>query len=254
MILYFTGTGNGRYIAEKIAEATSDELLSINEKIKTNDSTNIAINGNLIFVLPTYSWRIPRIVENWIRTVNFINAEKVYFVMHCGSEIANAEKYNKKLSADKGFQYMGTTQIIMPENYIALFQTPKTDEARKILAAAEPKIQSVIESIINATELSECPKRLLYPILSGFVNKIFYPLFVKAKKFYTTDKCISCGRCAKLCPLNNIKLVDGKPQWNGNCTHCMACISYCPTEAIEYGNKTKNQFRYTIDKVIKKEH
>ena len=38
---------------------------------------------------------------------------------------------------------------------------------------------------------------------------------------------------------------DGKPVWNGKCVHCMACICSCPTEAIEYGSKSKGQPRYT---------
>ena len=30
-------------------------------------------------------------------------------------------------------------------------------------------------------------------------------------------------------------LQNGKPVWGQDCTHCMACICYCPAEAIEYG-------------------
>lgn len=37
----------------------------------------------------------------------------------------------------------------------------------------------------------------------------------------------------------------GKPQWNGHCTHCMACISYCPKAAIAYGKKSRTRRIYT---------
>ena len=33
MILYFSGTGNSEYIARRIAKATGDEILSLNERI-----------------------------------------------------------------------------------------------------------------------------------------------------------------------------------------------------------------------------
>ena len=59
--------------------------------------------------------------------------------------------------------------------------------------------------------------------------------------------CTGCGRCAQLCPTNNIVLRSGKPVWGGNCTHCMACISYCPTEAIEYGKKSVGKPRYRLE-------
>lgn len=57
MVLYFTGTGNSRYIASRIAEALSEELFSINERIKTIDTSPVTTNERLILVTPTYAWR-----------------------------------------------------------------------------------------------------------------------------------------------------------------------------------------------------
>lgn len=85
-------------------------------------------------------------------------------------------------------------------------------------------------------------------IMSSAVNTIFYPMFVKADKFMATDACISCGKCVQVCPLNNVQLKNGKPAWGSNCTHCMACICYCPAEAIEYGKKSEGKPRYTFEK------
>lgn len=41
MILYFTGTGNSTYVAEKIAEMTADSLISMTDKIRENSCENI---------------------------------------------------------------------------------------------------------------------------------------------------------------------------------------------------------------------
>ena len=62
-----------------------------------------------------------------------------------------------------------------------------------------------------------------------------------------TNKCVGCGKCARLCPLNDISIVDGLPVWGKNCTHCMACICHCPTGAIEYGRKSLGKPRYHCD-------
>ena len=77
--------------------------------------------------------------------------------------------------------------------------------------------------------------------------------FVKAEAFRATDACIGCGRCVELCPLNNIQLENSKPVWGKNCTHCMACICYCPKEAIEYGKKSKGKPRYHFEALEKKQ-
>lgn len=106
MILFFSGTGNSRYIARRLAAALGDELVSINDRIKSGDDGAIRAGGRLIFVTPTYGWRIPRVVEEWTRNMEFSGADKVWFVMNCGSEIGDAAKYNKRLCADKGFAYI----------------------------------------------------------------------------------------------------------------------------------------------------
>ena len=70
---------------------------------------------------------------------------------------------------------------------------------------------------------------------------------------YDLNACIGCGKCVELCPLNNIRLENGKPVWGKNCTHCMACICYCPKEAIEYGEKSKGKPRYHVEAPEKKQ-
>lgn len=247
MILYFTGTGNSRHIAERVAEAIDEDLLCINDKIKSGDHSPIEIKGRLIFVTPTYAWRIPKIVEEWIRETEFPGASDTWFLMTCGGEIGNAAKYNMALCKDKGLYYMGTSQILMPENYIAMFAVPDEKKSREIMTVGENR-SDYMTGIICAEKPLPRPRNNEYDkFMSSVINPIFYKLFVKAKKFRSTDKCVSCGKCVSMCPLNNITLENGRPVWGDNCTHCMACISYCPTEAIEYGRKSVGKRRYRCE-------
>ena len=243
MICYFSGTGNSKYVAEEISKSLNDSLIDINGRIKNRDTTNIDVNEKLIIVTPTYAWRIPRIVYKWILDTNFNNVKEVYYVMTCGGEIGNADKYNQKLSKQKGFIHKGTFEIIMPENYIALFNTPSNDQAKEIVSKARPVIKNVIYIISNNKETNYSPS-LKDKFKSSLVNDVFYPMYVNTKKFYVTNLCIGCEKCVTLCPLNNINLKDNKPIWKNNCTHCMACISYCPTGAIEYGKDSSRKERY----------
>ena len=73
-----------------------------------------------------------------------------------------------------------------------------------------------------------------------------YSLIISDRSFITTAQCTGCGQCRDRCPLNNIKLVNSRPIWGKNCTHCMACIAGCPSEAIEYGKKTQGKPRYYL--------
>lgn len=247
MVIYFSGTGNSRYIAKAIAEALGDELVCLNDKLKRGDTESLCVNGRLVIVTPTHAWRIPRSVGAWLRSTELVGAEKAWFVMSCGSEIGNAAKYNRALCADKGLRYMGSMQIIMPENYIAMFDAPNNDEARKIVAKAQPDIARAGELIAQDSEFP-LPRCNVYDrIISGPVNPAFYTFCVSARSFVVSDKCISCEKCASLCPTNCLSIKDGKPVWGKGCIHCMSCICYCPAEAIEYGKISLGKPRYHFE-------
>lgn len=79
MILYFSGTGNSRYIAEVINSVIEDKLLSINECLKNN--LIVSLEQQYIIVCPTYAWRIPRVVEQFIRTNHFILFRELKFIL-----------------------------------------------------------------------------------------------------------------------------------------------------------------------------
>ena len=244
MIFYFTGTGNSRYIAETIAGLTGDEIADINARIKGQNTETICVQDRLVFVLPTYGWRIPRIVETWIRKTEWTGVCKAWFILNCGSGMGNAAGYIQKLCEEKKFQYMGTAEIVMPENYIAMFQTPDFEEAETIIKRADPEIKKAGNRIREDREFPKPSIHLADRFLSAAINPVFYRLFVKADPFYVKETCISCGKCEAVCPLNNIQMQGGKPVWGKDCTHCMACISRCPAEAIEYGKKSKGKPRY----------
>ena len=87
MILCFSGTGNSRYIARRIAEVLQDEAVDLNTKIKANDNATIQTGRDVVVVAPTYAWRLPRIVSDWILKTDLTGAERIWFVMDCGGGI-----------------------------------------------------------------------------------------------------------------------------------------------------------------------
>ena len=213
MVLYFTGTGNSRYLARRIAEGLDMPLYDLNTCIKAGDTAPVQTGQDVVLVTPTYAWRIPRVVSQWLGNTELTGAERIWFVMDCGSEIGNAAKYNRQLAAQKHLRYMGTAQIIMPENYIAMFNAPQAEQARRIVEQAEPALQKALAQLRAGQEFPP-PRDTLYDrFMSGPVNPVFYRFFVKADAFRATDACIGCGKCVELCPLNNIRLENGKPVW-----------------------------------------
>ena len=87
MVLYYSGTGNSKFIAKCIASALETDCLNLNERIKTGDTSSVQTEENVILVTPTYAWRIPHIVSGWLGKAELVGAKRIWFVMDCGSEV-----------------------------------------------------------------------------------------------------------------------------------------------------------------------
>ena len=66
-----------------------------------------------------------------------------------------------------------------------------------------------------------CPLGAIYGLLNKYA---FYRLSFDA------DKCIGCGRCKKVCP---IELEPTKEFNSAECVRCRRCVEICPTRALK---------------------
>lgn len=242
MILAFSGTGNSLYVAEELEKLCGGPLINLNTSLKQGITPEVS-GGPVIVVAPTYAWQLPHVVKDLLQEIHFDKGQEIYFVLTCGSEIGNAGKYLAKFCLDKELNYMGVAEIIMPENLLALFETPSDEKALTIIKEAKSVIERVAKNINAGEPFPTSSISILDRIYSGPVNSIFYSLIVKPSKFKVKPSCISCRICEQVCPLNNIKLEHGRPEWGADCTYCMACIANCPVEAIEC-RSSKGRNRY----------
>ena len=244
MIAYFSGTGNSALAAKWLAEKLQDKRINLAKCIKGQTPMPEMDERPLVVVTPIYGWRVPRLVQAYLEQHCAAAGRPVYFVMTCGDSAGNAAQYAKALCEKIQGQWRGLAAVKMPENYLAMFAVPGPKEAEEILKRARPAVDELAGKI-KAGEMIEAAKPgPIGRLESGIVNDVFYKCFVKAKKFWTTQACIGYGLCAQRCPLNNIAMQNGRPQWGTACTHCMACIAGCPKTAVEYGKKSKGKPRY----------
>ena len=244
MIIYFSGTGNSRFAAEFLAEKLGDTVFDAGKQIKKGETGTFSSETPLIFVAPIYGWRLPHLFSSYIQSAEFSGNRNAYFVLTCGSDIGDAGKYAEDICKVKELYYQGILEVVMPENYIAMFNAPGYEESVRIVEKAKPVLCSGAECIAARKPFPAPRKRVGDSLKSGIVNELFCKFFVKADPFYAKEGCIECGKCVSACPFNNIQLVDGRPVWGKDCTHCMACICGCPAEVIEYGKKSQGKPRY----------
>ena len=59
MVLYFTGTGNSRYLARRIAEGLEMPLYDLTPASRQGIPPPVQTGRDVVLVTPTYAWRTP---------------------------------------------------------------------------------------------------------------------------------------------------------------------------------------------------
>lgn len=244
MIIYFTGTGNSRFVAGRIAAATSDKLFDSALCIRKGEGADFTEPGDYVFVAPVYAAAPPLVFLDFIRRSHFPGNCHAYFVMVCAGSMGASPVYCRRAAEEKGLLYAGTAKVDMPQNYTAYFDVGTTSGNKRIIRAARPVIDGIASCIRGGRELPDPCVKMWMRVLTPLVLRPYYRFFVSAKQFRTNDRCVGCGKCTSLCPLNNIVMKERRPVWGSSCTHCMACINLCPADAIEYGRRTEGKRRY----------
>ena len=284
MIFYFSGTGNTKWAASKLAAATREDLISIAPYMRSDDSSHnlaepfiLKENERLGFVFPVHGWRVPKLVREFICKMkiqrepsdatienkakaddSLKNRPFTYCVCTAGDSIGlTIENLNEVISQNPSLQALGITEVsssyslIMPESYIGLpFMDvdPKEREIRKKENAAQ-ELAVVCEEIFDRKEgISRLVKGPIPWFFTKVVGGFFENVLITDKRFHVEkDRCVKCGICANVCPVGDIKGGHGEhPVWlhHKDCLTCFTCYHHCPHHAIEFGNQTQKKGQY----------
>lgn len=252
MIFYFSGTGNTKFVAKEIAAGIGEDLLFIPDLIREGRYEFALQTGETVgFCFPTHGWQPPRIVREFIKKLK-INTSYCWALTTCGDNMGEAMTILNKDLEVVGLKATTMFSVIMPESYVCLpfMYTDTEEKERQKIAAAKEQIPHIIECIRERKEgVEELEKGGTPRLYSYVIGAYFNAKMVNDKKFTVDDDvCIKCGKCAKVCPVDNI--TGTPPVWNhnGRCTSCLACYHYCPTHAINFGKITRKRGQYYFNK------
>ena len=240
-IYYYTGTGNSLWAARKLGEELKEVRIGSMRRASPENDDAEAIG----LVFPVHIWGLPRRIRDFVGRLP-IGKTKYYFALAVNAgQVAGTLTQLKKLMKARGLTLAAGYDIVLPSNYIPWGgAAPALEQAQRFAAAAK-KIKE-IAPVIARGGTGPVEKGPLWQnlLLSGLCYRLSYSRIPKLdKSFWADDKCNGCAICTSVCPSGNI-LVDKKPAWQGNCEQCLACIQWCPLEAIQYGKKTPGYARY----------
>ena len=251
MIFYFSGTGNTKWMAQQLAQATGEQLLYIPDELRKGKLQYTLQEGERLgFCFPTHGWQPPRIVRTFIRNASFIlpPSSYVYAATTCGDNMGHAMRILDKELGKKGMKTDARFAVVMPESNVCFsflhLDTPEKEQQKK--TAAQKTVAHISEVVKNrqvgVEELVKgaIPYTYTY-VIGGYYNKHL----ITDKHFWVDEEaCIQCGLCAKLCPVDDIEGLP--PHWkhDGSCTNCLACYHHCPQHAIHWGTMQRGQYYF----------
>ena len=244
MVLYFTGTGNSKFVAVALAEALEDAVSSMNAVMRRGEKLSVYSEKPYVVVAPIHAWRYPAAVEALLQDANLEGSRDVYCIAAMGENSGNADKALGKLFAAKGMNFKGFCGVVMPNNYIAGWEVDTEEEVRDMLNAAVPKVKLLAEKIKAGESICKDDRTPMAGLMSGLVNYGFRNFMLKKQVFDVSESCVGCGVCAASCPTSNIFVADGTANFGENCTSCYSCLHRCPMKAINIKGKTENRGRY----------
>ncbi len=241
-IYYFTSTGNSLQIARQLATKLENSTI----KSMTTQPPNHPIGGpdeTIGFVFPIYFVGMPRIVKRFIEKLQIQQGTYCFAVTTFGGFQLDAIGLFNNALKKKGVSLSYGEGVKMPDSYIPRYDALPPEEAQKIIGEALVKVDEFAEAIANR-QIS--PVKRKAKLLTKTVNHLFMYRNIEAfdKKFHATNTCVGCGLCSEICPVSNINLEEHRPVWQHHCERCMACIEWCPSEAIQYGKNTAKHKRY----------
>ena len=265
-IFYFSGTGNCLQVAKMLAERFDEEVELIRVCYNT-DVKGRVFSGKIGIVYPIYSNFMPPMLKDFLEELEVEPGENtcVYTVLTHGGMIGRVHVYLKSIFRRKGVQVMEEFAIRMPHNSITQFDAEPEAKQKIWFSGLDSMIQQIVD-IVNEgdiIELGQAHPGMKARMKMGLDEKMKdlakvmakpsdeqefpNPFFVPAEReaqFYADDKCTGCGICSRVCPADNIRIQDGKPVWQGHCENCMACLQWCPQEALQCGEITLERRRY----------
>jgi len=243
MIYYFSGTGNSEWVARQIAAGTGDKASPIAEYVKTgNMDASGGSSETMGLVFPIHAWGAPMPVLRFAEGLDSAEGAYRFAVCTCGDEAGRGMERLARV-----FPLSGAWSIVMPNNYILMFDLDDADLAHGKVEAAKARIPDICAAVLGRKSVWDVREGRFPRLKTHVVNPLFARFALSAKGFTAGDGCNSCGLCVKACPVGNIALKDRRPAWSDHCVQCMACIHRCPTRAIQNGNATKDRGRYTFE-------
>lgn len=235
-IVYFTGTGGTRQIANHFINSLSKMGVAVHSYEINSRNPYIGHKTDMMVVLfPVYAANAPRPVYDFIMSLPKSQRKPAVVIsVSAGGEVifnAASRLHLIHRMEKQGYRVVYESMLVMPSNF--LVTTPDL-LAVQLLQLLPKKVDHIVTDLLNQIDRRTRP---------GFLSR-FLSLLCEIEKSACGDRlfgrmihadknCTGCGMCYKTCPTGNIRMHNKRPSFGGKCSLCLGCIYTCPKNALK---------------------
>ena len=248
-LYYFSGTGNTLAAAKKIASMLDGEveLISI-ASLPRGNTVDFGDAETVGIFHPVYCFGVPNLVLNFVERLvkHTKSAKQPYLYSLCTSSglLGSAHLIMEQQLKRKGYKLNAYFHVPMASNYIARAKAPNPRRLTKMLELADKHLTAAGNRFTaqkNRRPIHVFPLDIFGEIAGK--RAVSY-MSDYDKYFWLNENCNGCELCEKICQDSNIIMMNGMPTWRGHCEQCMACLQWCPKEAIQFRQISIKRTRY----------
>lgn len=244
MILYFSATGNNKYVAQELSMATGEKMIPLKDLVRNHRyQLTVSKGENFGVVMPTYWEGLPSILLDYLKDADITfegNQHYNYFVATYGCDYGNILSTARKEFAKKGIVFDSFYAARFVDNWSPMFDLTNPARNHRAEENGREETAEIVRMVVNQEKGHNLPDQM-----TAFQAKAAKATYdrIRRTKYFTldADRCIGCGLCAKQCPVQAIEMQNSHPVWvKDTCTLCLGCFHRCPAAAIDYDHSLRN--------------
>ena len=229
--VYFSATGTTKKIVTCIADSLAGcaaEQFDFTLPGSREKRAVFTKDDVVVFGVPVYAGRVPNVLLKYLNTIEGGGAKAVPVVLYGNRNYDDALIELCRILEADGFDLAATAAFIGEHSFSRKLAAGRPDEK-------DMKIAAEFASEIDLTGTGPVKVKGENPIRGYYQPRDRYgnPINILKVKPKTSDACINCGLCARVCPMGSISPEDVSC-FTGICIKCGACVKKCPVGAKYY--------------------
>jgi flavodoxin/ferredoxin len=255
LILYFSATGN----TAKIANVIKKKFTKMGAEVTTIDITSLADRQQkidlepyqaVVFGSPIHSWRAPRVVREWLRTLDGEGKKCSMFFTYGGFGVHPTHYSTRRILEEQKFSVVSSAEFLGAHTFNlggwkAMEDRPGEfdfEVAKDYVGITYKRFTGEDDRVLGELERTEYTEEQLDSI-ETFRFKVLTQLPSR-----TGTACSMCMACEESCPTGAMDAESGEAD-KEKCIGCLACVANCPENVLKINDMSDSwSFKLEMEK------